>query len=211
MKVFYFNANEVSDNEIEKILSHSEKHRAARYKKAVSVISGRETLCAGFLLRYAVSQYANIPFEDVKSAYDPSGRPILASPENITPLYVSLTHTQGHIFCAVSSAPVGIDAEVLRTFDTALAKRFFNDKEQAYIAAAKDDDEARTRFFEIWTLKEACFKQGTVDIKSFLEADFMAVRDKSSRIYGDMLLSVVGDSDLSEIENVTEKALKFFL
>ena len=209
MKVFYFNANEVSDNEIEKILSRSEEHRAARYKKAASAISGRETLCAGFLLRYAVSQYASVPLEDIKSAYDPSGRPVITAPDAVKSVYVSLTHTQGHIFCAVSSTPVGIDAEILRDFDRALVKRFFNKKEQGYLSQSKDESEARGRFFEVWTTKEAYFKQGIANIKSFLEADFTSIKNRVSKTHKDMLLSVAGDLPI-EVDDVTEKILNNF-
>ena len=111
---------------------------------------------------------------------------------------------------AVSEFPVGVDAEHVRAFDKALIERFFTPEEQKYIASSHTVDEAQTRFFDIWTTKEAYFKCGYENLVSFLKVDSLTVKGKVSKRYGKLLITVVGDGLYTEVEDVTERVIAFF-
>ena len=68
-------------------------------------------------------------------------------------LHFSITHTDHHVFCALSNKPIGIDAEELtREIDPRLAEKLLSPAEKARYDASPDKNEALLRF---WVLKEA--------------------------------------------------------
>ena len=88
-----------------------------------------------------------------------NGQPYLQNSD----LYVSISHCDQMVACAVSETPVGIDIEKIRPIDEKLCLRVCTEQELAYV---RDSQE---RFFEIWTGKEAYFKKcgtGITDLKS---------------------------------------------
>ena len=67
--------------------------------------------------------------------------------------HFSISHTKKHAFCALSSNPVGIDAEELdRNINLALAQKILSAGEIARFAEAEDPRRALLTF---WVLKEA--------------------------------------------------------
>jgi 4'-phosphopantetheinyl transferase len=82
----------------------------------------------------------------------------------------SLSHTNGMVACAVTSAAaVGVDVERLdRGVDAAkIAARFFAPEETAQLTRL-DGDARRAHFCDIWTLKEALVKALGTGIASSL-------------------------------------------
>ena len=85
---------------------------------------------------------------------DEKGRPYLTGCD----LFVSIAHCEDRVVCAADTKPVGIDIEKIRPIDVASAAR--------HVCAPEELDylqkDSLTRFYEIWTGKEAWFKkQGT--------------------------------------------------
>lgn len=77
------------------------------------------------------------------------GKPYFAD----SPWHFSISHTKKHAFCALSSNPVGIDAEELdRNINLALAQKILSAGEIARYAEAEDPRRALLTF---WVLKEA--------------------------------------------------------
>lgn len=71
-------------------------------------------------------------------------------------LYFSITHTRGHVFCALCDKPVGIDAEELdRNISLALSDKILSPAERKQYAAAADK---RVALLTFWVLKEAQLK-----------------------------------------------------
>ena len=92
-------------------------------------------------------------------------------------LCVSISHSHDMVACAVSSEPVGIDIEQIRPIKARLCRHVCTPAEMDYVwqgpPPADDtlcqDREVLTRFFEVWTGKEAYFKKsgtGITDLKS---------------------------------------------
>jgi 4'-phosphopantetheinyl transferase len=83
----------------------------------------------------------------------------------------NLSHTRGVVACVVAqSMAVGIDVERTdrRTDTGSIAERFFSPAEAAELRATPDD--TRTRFVEIWTLKEAFVKAIGLGLSQPLDA-----------------------------------------
>lgn len=71
-------------------------------------------------------------------------------------LYFSITHTRGHVFCALSDCPIGIDAEELdRKISPELAGKILSKGEMLRYTAAADK---RVALLTFWVLKEAQVK-----------------------------------------------------
>ena len=71
-------------------------------------------------------------------------------------LHFSISHTDRHVFCALSERPIGIDAEEQdRAIRPELAAKILSPGEQRRLAAAADPREALLR---LWVLKEAAAK-----------------------------------------------------
>lgn len=93
----------------------------------------------------------------------PRGKPYFADSD----LHFSITHTKTRVFCALSDAPVGLDAEDLsRRVSPALAEKILSPREYEQYAAIPEDErnEALLRF---WVLKEAEVKCSGLGLRGY--------------------------------------------
>jgi len=90
------------------------------------------------------------------------GRPYLEG----CPLHISISHSAEAVVCAVSTDHVGIDVEQIRPVDRKLIDYVCTERERAYVL--EQAEEIDTRFFEVWTAKEACYKHdgGTTPLRA---------------------------------------------
>ena len=106
--------------------------------------------------------------EGARVSKGPHGKPFFGDPA-LSGIYFSKSHTEGHELLCFSDSEIGIDCEntearpgISERF-MSIAERYFTEGEQAYIRAAdgvtgRVQGEPMTRFFEIWTAKEAYMK-----------------------------------------------------
>ncbi len=152
MKVYYVNLNNLSDTQIIAALKSAEAYRRERFFSVVDEGTRRENIGSDILIKRAVSNFFGVLGDMVKTDYDDNGKPILKHPMG----YISLSHTCGYCFLAVSENPVGIDAECQRKLEyQKLAKRFFSQDAFSRVSNATYEKRA---FFEEWTALEAYFK-----------------------------------------------------
>ena len=72
------------------------------------------------------------------------------------PWHFSISHTKNHVFCALSTGPVGLDAEETdREINLRLAEKILSEPEWIRLEAAADKREA---LLKLWVLKEASVK-----------------------------------------------------
>jgi len=115
----------------------------------------RDYALAHDLLRRSLSRYQETPPAAWRFETGENGKPFLSGGE----LSFNLSHTRGLVACGIARAlPVGIDVERIdRPVDVEqLAARFFSPSETASLRSGRVD--ARVRFFDLWTLKEAFIK-----------------------------------------------------
>lgn len=68
-------------------------------------------------------------------------------------MHFSISHTKGHVFCVLSSCPVGLDAELsTRQISPRLAEKILSPGEFSQYTQAENPQEALRQF---WVLKEA--------------------------------------------------------
>ena len=71
-------------------------------------------------------------------------------------LHFSISHTEKHAFCVLSSCPIGIDAEEKdRKINLRLADKILSERERARFDAAVDK---RGALLRLWVMKEAAAK-----------------------------------------------------
>ena len=106
-----------------------------------------------------------IDINKLEFAYNTHGKPFLSTNIfNSSKLYFSLSHSDSGITIAISkNFEIGIDLEdnSKRKLESCqkISKRFFSNTEQKYLnEALNHTNEFKSRFFKIWTLKEAYLK-----------------------------------------------------
>ena len=121
----------------------------------------RDYAAAHALLRTELSRYAGGAPEAWRFVQDARGKPAVADVPGAPALSFSLSHARGIVACAIAAGlPVGVDVEPIDrdVHDMEIARRFFSTDETARLARMAGEQERRTHFFELWTLKEAYAK-----------------------------------------------------
>lgn len=112
------------------------------------------------LVRYTLSQYADVAPQAWRFERNAQGKPEIAEGLTDLPLRFNLSHTKGLILCGVVlQHDLGVDVEDLerRAATLKIAEHFFSAQE--INALCKLPPNAQNgRFFDYWTLKEAYIK-----------------------------------------------------
>ncbi len=100
---------------------------------------------------YLLDRNADIP-QDSRLIYG-GGKPYFEGAD----IFFNISHSAGLAVCTTDSAPVGVDAEMMRAFPDRerLAERYFCAEEKEFIKNHSDRNRA---FLRIWTRKEAYLK-----------------------------------------------------
>lgn len=163
MKWYKYNIREFSDKEYCKwysLMSVEKQHRVDRFRFEDDK---KRTVAGEMLARKAISDWCNVAVEDVNFDYKEYGKPC-AVDLNVE---FNVSHSGDIVVCAIDNFPIGIDIEKIRPIDLNVAKRICTDDELLYlfghIPTERDfkyttDMKILTRFFEIWTKKEAYSK-----------------------------------------------------
>ena len=147
MKLKYMFLNDIDESEVEKFISAAPKNlqdRINRYKQK----SDRLRSAIGYML---VENLYCEAFSTIKCPpilFTQKGKPYF---EN-NPVYFSVSHSGNLIVCALNETEIGIDIEEITEFNPNLIDRVCSITEKEYIGASK------SKFFEIWTAKEAYSK-----------------------------------------------------
>ena len=139
------------------LLSEEEQARAARFH----FDRDRQSyVLAHALARTLLAQLAGVAPETLRFALGEHGRPELVWPELQPRVRFNISHTHGLVACALAlEHDVGVDVEHIerRLEIDRLAPNVFSPGERDALLPLRDDA-LRTRFFQLWTLKEAYIK-----------------------------------------------------
>lgn len=80
------------------------------------------------------------------------GKPFLSE---FSDVHFNISHCGGLAVCGISDREIGVDAELIRSYNGKVMKRIFSAEEQSMISVSGNPD---TDFFRIWTLKESFCK-----------------------------------------------------
>lgn len=113
------------------------------------------SLYAALFIRMQTSIFTNIPIEKLSFSHTLYNKPILL---NVPDYHFNISHTKSRILCAISSRPIGIDVEKNTNAPFEVMSLVFHPDEIAYVQSGTSEFERNTRFFIIWTKKEALVK-----------------------------------------------------
>ena len=125
--------------------------RMSEWKLAWAPLEGRGGYEAGREL--LGKMYRELTGEEMPSILiAPGGKPYFEQGD----LHFSISHTKAHVFCVLSPAPVGLDAEEMdRPINLKLAEKILSPAEKLRYASA---DDKRSALLKLWVLKEASVK-----------------------------------------------------
>jgi 4'-phosphopantetheinyl transferase len=154
------------------LMLDEQKH--ARVEKIRQRKDKMRTVFGDFLARKLLSEQLGCPADALCFSYGEYGKPYLKD----NALYFNIAHSEDIVAVAVDQSPIGIDVERIRDIAPRIAKKYFCPNERAYLFGheARDTDfesiltpDARMRFFELWTAKEAylkCIGSGMLHVKN---------------------------------------------
>ena len=154
------------------------------YKKIVPGTGHEEgrALLAQMYARHAGGKLPEI-------AQMPQGKPYFIR----SPWHFSISHTKGHVFCALSKTNIGIDAEETdRNIRLDLAEKILSDTEYRQYAAA---DDKRTALLKFWVLKEAQAKLSGEGIKFHPNHTNFSLDDPRVTMIDNCLVAVLQEED----------------
>lgn len=134
-------------------ISYVSKERQAQISR-IKYESGKMlSLYAALLTRKALCELLNLPNEALQFSKTPEGKPYCTNSTNI---HFNYSHTNGRILLAVSDREVGADVELIKNYPTKVANKVCHEAELKYINESGTSCESR--FFKVWTRKEAYAK-----------------------------------------------------
>jgi 4'-phosphopantetheinyl transferase len=163
MKWYKYDIRDLTDAEYQKWYRQMSKEKQNQVDKLRLEADKKRTVAGEMLARKAVAEYSGVKAEDIIFAISESGKPYIENSK----FEFNISHSGDYAVCAVNETPIGIDIEKLRPVDLRVAKRVCNEAELIYLFGFPpkenefvytEDKELITRFFEIWTAKEAYVK-----------------------------------------------------
>jgi len=168
MKFYQYNIKDLSDESnihYYSLMSEEKKRRVDRFRFENDK---KRTIVGEMLARQSISEWCGVPEESIVFEITEHGKPY-AKDLNVE---FNISHSADMVVCVVDNNPVGVDIEKIRPIDLSVAKRICTDKELMFLFGRTPQDkdfcyttdyESLSRFFEIWTEKEAigkCVGQG---------------------------------------------------
>ncbi len=121
----------------------------------------KQLLLGRILMRVALSSYdRSIAPASWNFTHNDYGKPAISEEQNSESLYFNLSHSAEKVVLAVSRfKDIGVDVECARKPRrmAAIAQRYFSDKEAGQLLILPEDQQ-QSRFYDLWTLKEAYIK-----------------------------------------------------
>jgi len=173
MKWYKYDIRVLTDNEYNKwysLMSDDKQRRVDRFRFEDDK---KRTVAGEMLARTTIAEWCGVTPESITFGIKEHGKPYA---KNVA-VEFNISHSSDMVVCAVDDKPVGIDIEKIRPIDLSVAKRICTDEELVYLFGRSpteqsfthsSDTDILTRFFKIWTAKEACGKcagSGILDLK----------------------------------------------
>lgn len=144
-------------NQYYSLLSEAEQKR---YQNFIVDKHRHQYLITRALLRTTLSKYHNdIAPHQWRFNQNPYGKPFQTNISH-PPLYFNLSHTEGMIVLAIAQLEhIGVDIECIKpdALSVNVAKKYFSKTEVNHFTQLPKNQQT-TRFFDLWTLKEAYIK-----------------------------------------------------
>lgn len=141
-----------ADTALLNVVSPQRRERILKYHFP---IDRKLSLYAALLTRMQLSRQTSIPADTLTFSYEANHKPYLLSAPDY---HFNFSHTKNMILCAISLQPVGADVEAIANAPFEVMGSVFHPAEIDYVRSAPTQGNKNTRFFKIWTSKEAIIK-----------------------------------------------------
>lgn len=187
MKWYKYDIRNFTQEEYEKWYSLMSKERQKKVDSLKLDDDKKRTVAGEMLVKKELARLIEIVPEKISIYNDKNGKPYA---ENCG-LEFNISHSENIAVCAIDKNKIGIDVEKIRPINLKVAKRICNTDELNYLFGFSPTDndfkyteeiEILSRFFEIWTGKEAygkCMGTGLKDLIKlpFNKIDFFQITD----------------------------------
>ena len=184
-----------SDSDYALAFSMLDEKKRARVEKLRQKKDKMRTVFADSLARKMLSEALSCPPEEIYFSYGEYGKPAL---ENGA-YFFNISHSENIVAVAADESPIGIDVEKIRDINPKIAAKFFCADELFYLFGHEPKDvdfekplalDARMRFFELWTAKEAYLKWLGTGMSHIKNADTTKLAFERHLLADDYLLSI---------------------
>lgn len=207
-EVYLLSIPEISDRRFQKLLNLVSEERRHKILRLCNRQKQCQSLFAALCLRAVLCERLNVGNKELQFKKTPDGKPYLSGGE----ISFSLSHTDSMAAVCVSERSVGVDIERERPIEPKLAERFFSSCEREYVL--RDTYGTNTRFFEVWTRKEAVAKYKGTGFTVPIASIYTGRDEKRLHTlrYNGYVLSVCCDGDVRLVQSLkTKKILNEFL
>jgi len=166
---------------MQQIMEILPKERAERIEKIRLEKSRLQSVAAGLLLEYALSEFG-MQGKNLTFLKNPDGKPSIAEYPDF---HYNLSHSKEYAVLVTDECPVGIDIEELRTGYQRLAARFFSLEEAEVLKEHWSDD----LFTKLWTRKESYLKAAGFGMR--MPLDGFSILEEQVRINEKMPQSMI--------------------
>lgn len=181
MKWYKYNIQDLRDAEYNKWYSLMSEDKQRRVDRFHFENDKKRTVVGEMLARKAIAKWCEVTPESIRFSIGEHGKPYVEDFD----VEFNISHSGDMVVCAIDDNPVGIDIEQIRPIDLTVAKRICTDEELLFLFAHTPIEEEfayttdmaiSTRFFEIWTKKEAfgkCLGNGVENIRTNIQNKFV--------------------------------------
>lgn len=160
MKWYEYNIANLTEAEYKKWYSLMSSEKQKRVDRARGDTNKKQIIAGEMLARKAIAEWCGVSPESIAFMLGEHGKPYIKDLD----VEFNISHSGDMVVCAVNDSPIGIDVEQILPLDLKIAKRICTEEELFYLfghTPVKDDFcyteniEILTRFYELWTAKEA--------------------------------------------------------
>ncbi len=178
MKWYKFDIRDLTAADYEKWYALMSKDKQLRVNRFRFEDDKKRTVAGEMLARKAIAEWYSVTPESIVFGTYEYSKPYA---KNLC-VEFNISHSGDMVVCAVDDNPIGIDIEKIRPIDLTVAKRICTDEELLYLfghtPTEQDfiyttDTQILTRFFELWSAKEAygkCTGTGMSEIRKQVHA-----------------------------------------
>lgn len=160
MKWYKYDIRDLTDKEYEKWYALMSDDKKNRIDKACKIDDKKRSVVGEMLSRKAIAKWCGVTPESIVFINGKHGKPF-AKDLNIE---FNISHSENLVVCAINDKPIGIDVEQICPIDLKIAKKICTTNELIYLFGRlpneqdfsyNTDKRILTRFFKLWTAKEA--------------------------------------------------------
>lgn len=160
MKWYKYDIRELTDAEYNKWYSLMSTDKQRHVDRFRFMDDKKRTVAGEMLARKAMAEWCGVTHESITFGIKEHGKPYAKD----LAVEFNISHSGDMVVCAVDDKPIGIDIEQIHPIDLTVAKRICTEEELLYLFghtpveqdfSYTTNTEILTRFFEIWTKKEA--------------------------------------------------------